>query len=247
MKTKFLSISLVIATLAIVCISCGKDDDNSGPSSPLNGKTTAVFNTGVTYGSMTDQDGNTYKTVRIGAQTWMAENLRTTKYNDGTTIPNVSDNTTWQNLITGAYCNYNNTANNDTIATFGRLYNWHAVNTGKLAPVGWHVPTDAEWKTLAVYLDDGQVAGGKLKENGTSHWQIPNTGATNQSGYTALPGGSRQFNWGFKNIGIDGVWWSATENDASGAFAYYMYCAGGYVGRTISNKVEGESVRCVRD
>lgn len=244
--SKILSkLSLIIATVAIVLSSCSKDDDS--PSNPTNGKTTAIFNSSVTYGTMTDQDGNVYKTVTIGTQTWMAENLRTTKYNDGTAIPFVTASSAWSNLRTDAYCNYENTNNIDTIATFGRLYNWYAVNTGKLAPTGWHVPTDAEWTTLTNYLGDGSVAGGKLKETGTTHWASPNTGATNESGFTALPGGYRYFDGPFDNVGNYCYWWSATDENPDRAWNRFVgYNHVGVVG-TGSIKKSGISVRCLRD
>jgi len=164
-----------------------------------------VFNPNITYGSMTDIDGNTYKTVTIGTQTWMAENLKVTKYNDGTNIPNVTDDTEWGNLTTGAYCNYNNDQSN--VATYGRLYNWYAVNTGKLCPTGWHVPSDAEWTTLEDYLIangynyDGTTIDNKIAKAmaSSSGWEsysevgvIGNDDypeKQNASGFTALPGG----------------------------------------------------------
>ena len=228
--------------------SCEKDDDN-GPSSgnSTNGKTTAVFNPDVSYGTMTDQDGNLYKTVTIGTQTCMAENLRTTKYNDGTTIPNVIDDFEWVTFKTGAYCNYNNTTSTNTIATYGRLYNWYAVNTGKLAPAGWHVPTDAEWRELTDYLGGESVAGGKLKETGTTHWNTPNTGATNETGFTALPGGDRYGRGAVDGVGSLGYWWSATEGFAGNAWHRYMGYGNSNVGRNDSLKGLGFSVRCVRD
>ncbi|MBN2165605.1 MAG: fibrobacter succinogenes major paralogous domain-containing protein [Marinilabiliaceae bacterium] len=242
---KFLSISLTIAAMAIVCISCSKDDDNSSSGNSTNGKTTAVFSPNVTYGTMTDQDGNVYKTVTIGTQTWMAENLRTTKYNDDKAIPNVTDGEELSGLTTGAYCNYNNTTSEDTIATYGRLYNWYAVNTGKLAPEGWHIPTDAEWSTLTNYLGGISIAGGKLKETGTTHWNSPNEGATNETGFTALPSGT--FDGTFFNIGYYCYWWSATEQGTFYAWnrsmGYdYSGVSGSYYFR---NYVF--SVRCVRD
>ena len=120
-----------------------------------------------------DIDGNNYLTVTIGTQIWMAENLRTTKYNDGTAIPLVTDNTTWANLTTPAYCWYNNDAKTNG-STYGALYNWYSVNTKKLCPTGWHVPNDTEWTTLTTYLGGTAVAGGKLKETGTAHWYSPN-------------------------------------------------------------------------
>jgi|WetSurMetagenome_2_1015567.scaffolds.fasta_scaffold63125_4 uncharacterized protein (TIGR02145 family) len=245
MIKNLLKTSVLIASVAIVFSSCSKDDDDSGNST--NGKTTAVFNTGVTYGTLTDQDGNVYKTVTIGTQTWMAENLRTTMYNDGTSITNVTGVTEWGNLTTGAYCNYNNTTNTDTIATYGRLYNWYAVNTGKLCPTGWHVPTDAEWTTLTNYLGGEDAAGGKLKETGTKHWLSPNTGATNETGFTALPGGDRGDDGAFYDIGHYGIWWSATENNTSDAWLRYMHYYSSNVTRNYYSRKLGFSVRCVRD
>ncbi|NJK98749.1 MAG: hypothetical protein HC905_30955 [Bacteroidales bacterium] len=245
MSTKFLRLSVIIATVAIIFSSCS---NNPSSSNPLNGKTTAEFNSGVSYGTMTDQDGNVYKTVTIGTQTWMAENLRTTKYNDGTAIPNVTGNEEWSGLTTGAYCNFNNTSNTDTIATYGRLYNWYAVNTGKLCPTGWHVPTDAEWTTLSDYLGGEPLsdAGGLLKETGTTHWASPNTGATNETGFTALPGGYRYKDGTFVGIGGGGVWCSATGLPiAPGAVTWVASNRNVY--RSLYNKEVGFSVRCVRD
>ena len=246
---------LIIVIFLVFTSSCEKDDENK----PTNGQTTAVFNTNVSYGTMTDQDGNVYKTVTIGTQTWMAENLRTTTYNDGTSIPNITDKDEWAVLTKGGYCNYNNATSTDTIATYGRLYNWYAVNTGKLAPEGWHVPTDGEWKELEMYLgmsqseaDDtgyrGTDEGGKLKETGTTHWNSPNTGATNASGFTAVPGGYRYGgNGSFRSIGNAGAWWSATERTASYAWYRGMGFIDGTVGRNGSGKQDGISVRCLRD
>jgi len=241
MYKRFFKISVLIASVAIVFSSCSKDDNDSSSG------TTAVFNSSVSYGSMTDQDGNVYKTVTIGTQTWMAENLRTTTYNDGTAIPNATDNDSWSSSwssSTGAYCNYHNTTDTDTIATFGRLYNWYAVNTGKLAPKGWHVPTDAEWTTLA---PNASVSGGKLKETGTKHWASPNSGATNKTGFTALPGGDRDYDGAFLGIGGAGCWWGATEDFAATAWCRYMVYYAGAADRMYFDKRVGMSVRCVRD
>ena len=225
--------------------NCKKEDKT--PKNPTNGKTTAVFNSGITYGTLTDQDGNDYKTVTIGTQIWMAENLLTTKYNDGTSIANVTGTNEWENLTTDAYCNYNNTTTSDSIATFGRLYNWYAVKTGKLAPKGWHVPTDAEWTTLTTYLGGESVSGGKLKETGTTHWTTPNTGATNETGFTALPDGYRNGLGTYSNIGRSGYWWSSTENSSIAAWSSSMYYNDIDVYRSIYNKRYGFSVRCIRD
>lgn len=219
---------------------------SSTTSSTVYSETPTFTITALVYGSMSDIDGNVYKTITIGTQTWMAENLRTTKYNDGTAIPNVTVDATWISLTTPAYCWYNNDAATYE-TTYGALYNWYAINTGKLAPAGWHVPTDAEWTILSNYLGGESVAGGKLKEAGTTHWSSPNTGATNESGFTALPGGCRAYN-GFSNIGNCGYWWSSTSDNTGGAWDRSLFS-------NISlNKGEGYydfgngySVRCVKN
>lgn len=149
------------------------------------------FNPNITYGTIKDIDNNLYKTVVIGSQTWMAENLRTTKYNDGIDIPYISNDNEWGNIENGAFCTYYNTDNKDTIEIYGRLYNWHAVKTNKLCPIGWHVPNENDWQELANYLGDELTCGGKLKERNTDHWIYPNISATNESGFTALPAGER--------------------------------------------------------
>jgi uncharacterized protein (TIGR02145 family) len=207
-----------------------------------------VFNQSKTYGTVTDFDGNVYKTITIDTQTWMAENLRTTHYRNGEIIPEVSDDTAWSNLSTGAYCNYENTRNNDTIATFGRLYNWYTVSDSRnMAPTGWHVPTDAEWTTLTTYLGGDSEAGGKLKEINTTHWYSPNTGADNSSGYTALPGGYRDGNITFFNIGNGVYWWSSSEGGTDYAWYRSLYYTNSNVERDGFSKISGFSVRCLRD
>jgi len=199
-----------------------------------------------------ERDGQEYKCVEIGEQTWMAENLKATKYNDGTDIPLVTDNTEWGDLSTPGYCWYGNDA--ATYKTpYGALYNWHAVNTGKLCPTGWHVPTDAEWTTLTDYLGGEEVAGGKLKEAGTDHWRYPNVGATNSSGFTALGGGYRNYLHGiFRYVNFSGWWWSSTEfdyeSDEEYAFVRYIFHDKDNINRYgFVPKSEGISVRCLRD
>jgi uncharacterized protein (TIGR02145 family) len=199
--------------------------------------------------TVTDVDGNVYNTVTIGIQVWMAENLKTSKYNDGTSIPNITDNTAWSALNIGAYSDYSNNLSNST--TYGRLYNWYAVdatsNSGKnLCPTGWHVPTDAEWTTLITYLGGESVAGGKLKENGTTHWTTPNTGATNETGFTALPGGHRKNDGVYSGIGSMGHWWSSTEYATTSAWLMKMVTSSTNAIRPYSrSKQAGFSVRCV--
>jgi uncharacterized protein (TIGR02145 family) len=194
-----------------------------------------------------DIDGNHYNAIKIGNQIWMAENLKTTKFNDGNPIPLVTDNAEWASLSSPAYCWYEN--DQATYGqTYGALYNWYAVNTGKLCPTGWHVSTDADWTTLIDYLGGVMVAGGKLKESGTTHWSSPNEGATNESGFTALPGGGRFALIGnFRNAGIVGFWWGSTEYDTDSSWHYYLHYESPIVARMTYFKVVGYSVRCLKD
>jgi len=213
-----------------------------------NGATTALFNENLTYGTMTDLDGNIYKTITIGTQTWMAENLRTTKYNDGTDIAKVQDNTTWSGLSSGAYCNHKNITQPDSIATFGRLYNWYAVASGKLAPAGWRVPGDSDWDALFTYLGGQSVAGGKMKETGTSHWLSPNTSATNESGFTAIPSGARMsLNAKFSTLGGNAYYWTSTAADASYAYFWYLTFNQTSSDHSAEIKQVGCAVRCIKN
>lgn len=173
---------------------------------------TAFFNPHVTCGTVSDGDNNVYRTITIGTQVWMAENLRTTKYRNGDAIAEVTSNLEWGNLTSGAYCTYENTTSMDNIATSGRLYNWFAVSDSRnIAPTGWHVATDDDWTTVATLLGGTSIAGGKMKEIGNIHWNSPNTGASNISGFTALPSGRREYTDGsFINTGFNGFWWTSS-------------------------------------
>ena len=206
------------------------------------------FTTSSTSGStVTDIDGNVYNTVTIGTQVWMVENLKTTKYRNGDPIANVTDNAAWAALATGAYCWYNNDATTYK-ATYGALYNWYAVaDSRNIAPAGWHVPTDAEWTTLTDYLGGESVAGGKLKETGTSHWLSPNTGATNSSLFTAVPNGSRASLGVVYNIGYTAIWWSSSDYSSDITWSRLTSLGNSDVYRSSSYKMDGLSVRCVRD
>ncbi len=196
--------------------------------------------------TVTDIDGNVYHTISIGTQVWMVENLKTTKYRNGDPIPNVTDGSTWLNNTTGAYCNYDNVLNNATLC--GRLYNWYSVNdTRNICPSGWHVSTDAEWTVLTTFLGGENIAGGKLKETGNTHWQNPNTGATNESGFTALPGGYRLGNGSFYDIGNYSSWWSSSEYSTFFAWFRYVRFDAGIIGIQYDAKISGNSVRCVED
>jgi uncharacterized protein (TIGR02145 family) len=213
-----------------------------------------LFNTSITYGKLTDQNGNSYKTVTIGSQVWMAQNLRTTRFNDNATIPMVKDSIAWSMLSTPAYCwyeNYNSSLQN----IYGAFYNWYAVNTGKLCPAGWHVPSDQEWIALRTFLGGEELAGGKLKESGTSHWQSPNSGATNESGFTALPSGMRGIvgtgNQGkFDGRGTDCCWWSTTRLNAeplSLIFGLWINTNYSRIFRREFYVSDGATVRCIKN
>jgi uncharacterized protein (TIGR02145 family) len=221
----------------------------------------------VSGGTVTDVDGNVYQTVKIGNQEWTAENLRTTKYSDGTVIPFDTSTVTWANATTPKYCYYRNTANVDSIKKFGTLYNWYIVNPGnpkRIAPAGWHMPTDAEWDTLMNYLVahgynwDGTATDNRIAKSlaAKADWHTYTTTSgvvgndlakNNRSGFTAFPGGYRGGNGGFGSVGYSGYWWSATEDDASQA--WYRYLSYGFVDlyRDYDYKSCGFSVRVVKD
>lgn len=219
---------MIIGLVLILINSCKKDED--------------------TEETVTDRDGNVYTSVTIGTQVWMTENLKTTKYNDGSPITNHgNDNIAWLNTTAGAYAWYANNSSNKP--SYGALYNGYAVSTDKLCPAGWHVPELNDWLALINYLGGVDLAGGKLKEKGTAHWLSPNTGATDDFGFKALPGGYRNDNGTFDLIGRQGWWWSSTDNisdpdysshiylnyDESGAFYYSL------------RKNLGLNVRCLKD
>ena len=192
-------------------------------------------------------DGYTYTSIVLGnGQEWMAENLRTTTYANGDPIPNITDDTQWENLTTGAWSHYNNDSQYEN--PYGKLYNWYTVaDPRNVCPTGWHVPTDAEWTTLTDYLGGESVAGGKMKSTGTQYWESPNTDATNESGFSGLPGGYRLNGGPFGNIGNLGYWWSSSEDDAYTAWSRGLVYVNGSVFRVNENKDTGISVRCLRD
>ena len=203
---------------------------------------TINFNPEITYDSIYDYEGNVYRTVQIGSQTWTAENLRSTRLNDGTDIAFTPESAAWGKLDVPGYCWYNS----DSVG-YGALYNWYAVGTGKLCPAGWHVPSDEEWTTITDYLGGQEDAGGKMKEAGTSHWLKPNTGATNESGFTAIPTGYRSYAGGFNSIGSYSFWWTSTEWSSTGAWYRDLYYSYTTIDRSNSHKNSGANVRCVKD
>jgi len=244
MKNAFLRSLSIILMLFVA----GAFADNAGNGfAGISGTTGWAFttaggnNTGNTF---TDtRDGTEYKTVTIGGQVWMAENL---KYLPSVVGPGTGSKTDPYYYVYGYDgTNVNAAKATANYATYGVLYNWEAAKAA--CPDGWHLPTDAEWTELTDYLGGESVAGGKLKETGTTHWYSPNTGATNEIGFTALPGGSRGSYGSFVNFGGLGFWWSATEGSTDTAWGRRMYYNGSYVFSYSYVEEAGLSVRCVRD
>jgi uncharacterized protein (TIGR02145 family) len=216
----------------------------------------AINEIGVSYGeivtfrtielTVVDVDSNIYQTTEIGKQIWITENLKTTKYNDGTIINFVSEDAQWRNLSSGAYCWYNN-KEEEYKDTYGPLYNWYAVNTKKLCPTGWHVPSDEDWSVLTDYLGGESVAGGKLKEEGTTHWRTPNTGATDEVRFSAVPGGLRMAYGYFEWDDDQNYLWSSTEHSNIYAWGRMLQFDSTNVIRWYYNRRAGLSVRCIKD
>lgn len=226
----FYSLS-IFATVLFILTNCTKKDDN-------NSNQTSQTST------LTDIDGNVYQAKTIGTQVWMVDNLKTKKFNDGTSIPLVIPDSIWEFLLTPAYCWYDN--NEVTYENqYGGLYNWYAINSGKLAPTGWHIPSDEEWQILVNFLGGDLVAGGKMKEADTTHWSNPNSTGSNLSGFTALPGGMRDE--GSEAIRIIGYYWSATEHDSSFAYGRTLQNTTPIIFRNLIPKTFGLSVRCVKN
>lgn len=219
--------------LMLITAACKKEDDieQLPESVPAN----------VT---VSDIDGNIYHTITIGTQTWMVENLKTTHYRNGDPITHITDTIQLANFTTGAYINHKNSSANADI--YGRLYNWYAVADGPLlAPAGWHIPSQSEWRTLINHLGGDTIAGAKLKEAGTSHWLSPNTGATNESGFTALPGGLCYGS--FLDIGLEGFYWSSSESSAYSAILVFLHNENKKIVEAPYYKNAGISVRCIKD
>jgi uncharacterized protein (TIGR02145 family) len=195
-----------------------------------------------------DYDGNVYDTVIIGENIWLKQNLKVTHYNNGVLIPNVTDSAAWVTLTTGARCYYKNDSSAyDSV--YGPLYNWYAVNDpNNICPSGWHVSTNAEWNATEIYLGGTAIAGGKMKEAGIVHWKSPNTGATNSTGFTGLPGGARDpiINE-FRIISENGVWWTASAYNTSMVWSTYMWYLNTGVDHNPVYKNYGFSIRCVKD
>ena len=231
-----IAVRAVLTALAFVFVAgCQNNDSANGPHDDQPDSL-----------SVADIDGHTYSTVKIGEQWWMAENLKVTRFRNGNDIQLVTSNVVWESLSTAGYSNYNNDISR--VGTYGRLYNWQAVNDPRgLAPEGWHIPSDSEWQALTEYLGGDDIAGGKMKETGTLHWLNPNAGATNESGFSARPGGCRDWTGHCTNISLLAYFWSVTAADSGEAsylsLDYYTQAA------VIDSydKGAGFSIRCVRD
>jgi uncharacterized protein (TIGR02145 family) len=250
--------SLILIISLVFISSCEKECVKNSP----------WLNEGLKYKCVKDKEGNSYATIKIGEQTWMAENLRTSVYSNGDPIPtNVTENYQWETLTTGAWAHYFNDSKYET--PYGKLYNWYAVaDPRNVCPTGWHVPSDAEWNTLVGFLDpsfnpnatgslesgmQSEIAGGKLKSTGTNYWQSPNTDANNESGFSGLPGGFRPHG-PFYDLGYDGGWWSSTENTMNYgpsvfnlAWYRWVYKESADLCRASAGKATGLSVRCIKD
>lgn len=203
------------------------------------------FTTSAAPSTVTDIDGNVYQTVTIGTQVWMAENLKVTHYRNGDVIPYVTDGFAWDALSSGALCEYDLSA--DTAAIYGLLYNWFAVNDARnIAPEGWHVATRSEWIALNSYLAPN--AGGQLKDTGTTYWFSPNEGATNETGFTALPGGERGYQGVFGALHQEAYFWTSTESTTSSrAYVFSLHYTLDYISDRNLSQNSGHSVRCVKD
>jgi uncharacterized protein (TIGR02145 family) len=219
----------LMGVLLILASSCKKKNDNTTP--PI---------------TMTDYDGNVYQTVTIGSQVWIAENLKVTHYRNGDPIPHLTALPDWSDTYFGAYCEYGNILGNGTV--YGKLYNFLTVSDPRnIAPAGWHIPTNDEWKVMTDKLGGEAIAGSKMKEKGTAHWSFPNNDATNESGFNALPGGYRDFSLDFLYVHASGFWWSYTNNGVIQCFIQLVNCDTPNVTKLTTNMNNGFSVRCVRD
>jgi len=215
---------LALGVLILATSSCKKDDS---------------------INQITDFDGNVYHAVTIGTQVWMVENLKVTHYRNGDLIPNVTNNSEWNNVTTGAYRDYED--NPDNSIKYGKLYNFFTITDSRqLCPAGWHVPTDDEWRVLREYCGS---CGGVLKEAGTENWLSPNTDATNKTGFSALPGGCLNILDQYDGMARYGVWWSSTEIRPYYAACWFLYYNSSFMSSPNGGALEwfGLSVRCVKD
>jgi len=246
-RINIFSLIYIITSLVLVYFSCS--DKSTEPDDDGNNYSQAD--------TVYDIDGNEYQTVTIGNQVWMVENLKVTHFRNGDPIPYIAGLAEWSDLFSPACCGYENS--DSLVEIYGLLYNWYAVSdTHNLTPQGWHVSTDEDWKKLELFLcmdtseinlsgQRGTDQGGQLKETGLLHWKDYNMGATNSSGFTALPGGYRFFYGTFNNVGNLGTWWTLTERDSTKAWSRILSNSYAGVFRADYPKNYGFSVRCIKD
>ena len=232
------SLTKQLTLLITICLFTGCEIPNNGPNPDFTGQ----------VGQLTDIEGNVYKTIGIGTQIWMAQNLSTTRLNDGTLIPQIKSDSVWNFNPQIAYCWYNNDSINGRI--YGALYSYYAINSKKLCPVGWHVPEDFEWTILVNFLGGERKAGGKLKDYNTIYWNSPNICFANSYGFSALPGGIRIRSYimgRFDLIGDRGFWWTSTSKKGFRSLSILLYYDNTSIGRSENSYGDGLSVRCVQD
>ena len=238
LKKSRLSILFITLIMTLFFISCEEENDSNPQVNIPLPNPVINFNPNVTYGTMTDIDGNVYKTFNYNGKTWMAQNLKVTHYRNGEAIPNVKDSITWNNLITGAYCDYNNEPLIGEV--FGRLYNGYARNDNRnIAPEGWHIATQSDWYSLLPSLPWNM---GLIKETDTTHWKSPNTGAINETGFTALPTGMRS--QGFSGIYLYCYY---DETGIGSNLFSFAHNGTGRINLMGSSPLAGIPVRCVKD
>lgn len=249
MKKKF-RIRILPVLFAGVCLTffnaCDKDENNNDGDDDSQ---EIVFNPDKTYGTLSDIDGNEYKTIAIGTQIWMAENLKTEHYANGDIINHIEDPIPWEDATDGAWTYYGN--NSEMNDDYGKLYNWLAVEDPRnICPSGWHIPDDPEWEALLANLGGYLVAGAKMKETGLNHFAYSNEGSTNESGFTGLPGGMRDYGSWTHDLGLTGYFWSSTNaTDYYDLDAYYYYLSRDQDAMLdgTGDKNNGLSCRCVKD
>lgn len=240
MKKIVVDIAL-ITFISIFLFSCKKSSTTTSTTTPVS--------SGVLKQVIYDIDSNSYKIVQIGTQFWMCQDLKVSRYNDGTPILNLTDDSLWSTTSVGAWRSYGN--NSKLFADYGKLYNWFVIdkkNNGNknVCPTGWHVSSDLDWSILSNYLGGDLVSGGLLKDSVYTHWNKPNTGATNSVYFYAFPNGYSDFSGKFSNIGYSGYWWTSTDSVTTAIYRNLSY-SDPVLTTYSGDKHNGFSIRCIKD